>query len=83
MFQIPYVRSSLAREFMLLYYPCPHCLWTQPPPGLLTSIFAKRPGPTPPAPAARCRRCCVPFILVKHHARGYCKRCYRLEKDYP
>ena len=82
-FDIPYVRASIARELMLMYYPCPHCLETQEPPGNLIELTIKRrPGPTPAAPSARCRRCCVPFVLKRHHARGYCMRCYRAKNGY-
>ncbi len=81
-FQIPYVRASLARELMLLYFPCPHCLYTQAPPGTLVDGIARRPGPKPPQPGAACRRCCIPFLFVKHHAKGFCKRCYRFVMGY-
>ena len=61
-FLIPNIRQSRAREKMLMYFPCPYCLFTR-------AGMGDKSG--------RCRSCSIPFVMIDHHARGMCMRCYQ------
>ena len=61
-FFIPNIKSSKARELLLIYTPCPHCLYQKK----INTIDDDKSG--------RCRDCSIPFSLVDHHAKGRCGR---------
>ena len=63
LFSIPNIRESRARELILQFYPCPHCLYV---PNIHYPRYNR---------SGRCRDCSIPFSLVDHHANGRCKRC--------
>lgn len=66
-FDIPLIRSSWARELILVLFPCPHCGYSQ--------FKGERID-------GACRHCGVPFWIEPHHAHGYSKRCYRRVQGY-
>lgn len=69
-FLIPNIRESRARELALQFYPCPHCLFVK-------SVFYPRNNRS-----GRCIDCSIPFLLIDHHAKGRCLRCYNKNLRY-
>lgn len=63
-FLIPAQRISKSREVRLQCHPCPKCGFT-PQHCAPNSIKV-----------GRCLVCSIPFSIVDHHAKGYCKRDY-------
>lgn len=67
LFEIPLLKKCPAREVLLQYYPCPKC-------GYFSYSGTKDLSKT-----GRCRSCYIPFGIVEHHSRGFCKRCLQRE----
>lgn len=63
-FELPNIKVSPARTLLLQFAACPHCLYV---PDNAPVHFNK---------SGRCRTCSVPFAVIDHHAKGYCKRDY-------
>ena len=64
-FAIPNIKMSRARDLLIQFTPCPHCLFVKTP----SILLKNRTG--------RCLDCSIPFSLVDHHAKGRCERCSR------
>ena len=64
LFEIPLLKKCPAREILLQYYPCPKC------------GYFRYNGVKDLSKTGRCRSCYIPFGIIDHHAKGYCKRCY-------
>ncbi len=64
-FDLPNIMQSLAREIIIEYTPCPHCLYSKD----VAHPRSSRSG--------RCLDCSIPFAIVDHHAKGRCERCSR------
>ncbi len=63
-FPIPLLKhGSKAFHMVIDYTPCPHCYFVK-------DIHNPKYNKT-----GRCRRCCVPFCMVDHKAKGMCHRC--------
>jgi hypothetical protein len=59
LFNIPNIKDSKARDFIIRYTPCSHCFYDAS--GLDTT--------------GRCLDCSIPFRFVDHKAKGRCHRC--------
>jgi len=64
MFEIPNIKESPARQTLIEFTPCPHCLYVK-------DVKYPKNNRT-----GRCLGCSIPFALVDHHAIGRCSRCY-------
>lgn len=63
-FELPNLKECRARDILIQYYPCPHCLYVK---DIHNAKFNN---------SGRCRDCAIPFKLMKHQAKGRCNRCY-------
>lgn len=62
-FPISNIKASRARDILIEYTPCPHCLYVKDP------VMARNNK------SGRCLDCSIPFTVVDHHAKGRCDRC--------
>lgn len=69
LYEIPNIRRSNARDLIIQFHPCSHCLFIQDQPD------SEKSG--------RCRSCSVPFTIIDHHALGKCKRDYERDRRAP
>jgi len=65
MYDISFIRKSKAKRDALTYTPCTYCGYIA-----FSNDKINKSG--------RCLRCSIPFVIVDHHAKGRCKRCYQV-----
>lgn len=64
MYDILFIRESKAKRDALTYTPCTFC-------GYIAF------GNEKINKSGRCGRCSIPFVIIDHHAKGLCNRCYQ------
>lgn len=74
-FALPNIRDSIAKEYILRFFPCSHCGHVA---GVVYSEKEYKRVKWTELP--RCIGCYTPFSVVKHHAYGRCKTCHQRKR---